>query len=112
MHPPLVYWSYLKRSFWRSDFSPLLSSKPPSTQEAEHRKKERKSIGKGEKRERKKKEEEKEKLWESLQIKGKPIFWEEKNTSTAKIIFDVIPFSPPPSYHFKKPFPKLLKKFS
>jgi cell shape-determining protein MreC len=41
-----------------------------------------------------KKEEEKEKLQESLQIKGKLIFWEEENTSTSKILFDVIPFSP------------------
>jgi hypothetical protein len=36
--------------------------------------------------------------------KGKSIFGEEKNTSTSKILFDVIPFSPPPSYHFKKTF--------
>jgi hypothetical protein len=34
-----------------------------------------------------KKEEEKEKLQESLQIKGKSIFWEEKNASTLKISF-------------------------
>jgi hypothetical protein len=27
-----------------------------------------------------------------------------ENTSTSKILFDVIPFSPPPSYHFKNPF--------
>jgi hypothetical protein len=33
---------HLKRSFWRSDFSPLISSKTPSPQEMEHRKKERK----------------------------------------------------------------------
>jgi hypothetical protein len=46
---------------------------------------------------KKEKEEEKEKLQESLQIK-------EKNTSTSKIIFDVILFSPPSSYHFKNPF--------
>jgi hypothetical protein len=51
-----------------------------------------------------KKEEEKEKLQETLQIKGKLIFWEEKDTLTSKILFDVIPFSPPPSYHFKNPF--------
>jgi hypothetical protein len=60
-----------------------------------------KSSRDGAKRER---EEEKERLQESLQIKGKLIFWEEKNTSTSKILFDVIPFSPPPSYHFKNPF--------
>jgi hypothetical protein len=36
---------------------------------------------------KKEKEEEKEKLQESLQIKGKSIFLEEKNTSTLKIFF-------------------------
>jgi hypothetical protein len=36
--------------------------------------------------------------------KGKSIFQEEKNTSTSKILFDVIPFSPSPSYHLKNPF--------
>jgi hypothetical protein len=55
-------------------------------------------------RAKKNREEEKEKLQESLQIKGKLTFWEEKDTSTSKILFDVIPFSPPPSYHFKNPF--------
>jgi hypothetical protein len=48
---------HLKRSFCRSDFSPLISPKPPSPQETEHEKKERKR-----KKERK--------LQESLQIKG------------------------------------------
>jgi hypothetical protein len=46
-------------------------------------KKERKFIEK--KKERK--EEEKEKFQESLQVKGKSIFWLEKNTSTSKISF-------------------------
>jgi hypothetical protein len=50
------------------------------------------------------KKEEREKLQKSLQIKGKLTFWEEKDTSTSKILFDVIPFSPPPSNHFKNPF--------
>jgi hypothetical protein len=74
----------------------------------EHRKKERKSIEK-EKKKEKEKEEEKEKLQESPQIKGKSIFWEEKNTSTSKIFFDVIfsPFIIP----FQKPFPKSLRVF-
>jgi hypothetical protein len=31
-------------------------------------------------------------------------FREEKDTSTSKIHFDVIPFSPPPSYHLKNHF--------
>jgi hypothetical protein len=69
---------------------------------------ERKSIEKGKKKE-KEKEEDKEKLQDTLQIKGKSIFWEEKNTSTSKILFNVIPFSPPPSYHFKKLF-KIIEK--
>jgi hypothetical protein len=56
---------------------------PPSPQETEHKKRERKII---EKQERKK-EEEKEKLQESLQIKAKSIFREEKNISTSKISF-------------------------
>jgi hypothetical protein len=47
------------------------------------------------KRKKKEKEEEKEKLQESLQIKGKSIFWEEKNTSTSKIFFwcDFLPLN-------------------
>jgi hypothetical protein len=107
MRPPPVYpqsWpcqAIWKESFWRSDFSTQISSKPPSPQETEHGKK-RKSIEKREKKE--KKEEEKEKLQVSLQIKGNSIFWEEKNTLISKILFDAIPFSPPPSYHFKNPF--------
>jgi hypothetical protein len=62
-----------------------------------HRKKREKKYWKKRKKGKKEKEEEKEKLQESLQIK-------EKNTSTSKIIFDVILFSPPSSYHFKNPF--------
>jgi hypothetical protein len=45
------------------------------------------------KRKKKKGKEEEKKLQGSLQIKEKSIFWEEKNTSTSKIFFDVI-FSP------------------
>jgi hypothetical protein len=47
-------------------------------------KRERKSI-KERKRKKKEKEEEKEKLQESLQIKWKSTFLEEKNTTTSKI---------------------------
>jgi hypothetical protein len=54
--------------------------------------------------EKKEKEKEKEKLQKSLQIKGKLTFWEEKDALTSKILFNVIPFSSPPSYHFKNPF--------
>jgi hypothetical protein len=39
------------------------------------------------------------------------IFWDEENTSTSKILFDVIPFSPPPSYHFKNPFQNYWESF-
>jgi hypothetical protein len=56
-----------------------------------------------EKRE-KEKEKEKKRLQKSLQTKGKLTFGEEKDASTSKILFNVIPFSPPPSYHFKNPF--------
>jgi hypothetical protein len=48
-----------------------------------------------------KKRRKKEKLQGSLQIKGEVNIWEVKNTSISKIIFDVILFSTPPSYHFK-----------
>jgi hypothetical protein len=45
MRPPPIFTLnqsipfHLKRSFWRSGFSPLISSKPPSPQEMEHREK-------------------------------------------------------------------------
>jgi hypothetical protein len=76
--------------FLKQWFSPQISSKPLSPQETELKKKE--------------KEKEKEKLQKSLQIKGKLTFWEEKDALTSKILFNVIPFSSPPSYHFKNPF--------
>jgi hypothetical protein len=47
---------------------------------------------------------EKIKIQESLQIKGEVNIFRGKNTSTSKTLFHVIPFSPPPSYHFKNPF--------
>jgi hypothetical protein len=59
--------------------------KTPSPPETEHRRKRDKKYWKREKK--KKKEKGKEKLQESLQIKGKSIFWEKKNTSTSKILF-------------------------
>jgi hypothetical protein len=67
-------WSHLKRGFWRSDFLLKYHQNPPTSQETEHRQKEKKKV-------------DKEKLQESLQIKGKSLFWEEKNTSTTKISF-------------------------
>jgi hypothetical protein len=48
--------------------------------------------------------EQKKKLQEPIQIKGKLTFCEGKDNSTSKILFVVISFSPPPSYHFKNPF--------
>jgi hypothetical protein len=63
------------------------------------------SRDRAEKREKKKKKKDKkEKLQKSPQIKGKLTFWVEEDTSTSKILFDVISFSPPPSYHFKNNF--------
>jgi hypothetical protein len=75
-----------EKKFLKKSFSPQILSKPLSPQETEHEKRK------------------KEKLQESLQIKGKVNIFEEKNTSTSKILFDVIPFSTHPSYHFKNPF--------
>jgi hypothetical protein len=69
-----------EKRFLKMWFSPQISSKPPSPQEAEHRKK-------GKKKEKAQRV--------SLNKKGSQYF--EKNTSTSKIIFDVIKFSPPPS---------------
>jgi hypothetical protein len=42
---------------------------------------------------------------------GSQYFEKRKNTSTSKILFDVISFSPP-LIPFQKPFPKSLRKFS
>jgi hypothetical protein len=71
--------------------------KTPSTQETEHRKKERK-------RGRKNIEKKERKLQEFLQIKEEVHNLRGENTSTSKILFYMIPFSPPPSYHFENLF--------
>jgi hypothetical protein len=93
MRPPPVYpqsWPchstpfHLKRKFWRSDFSPQISSKFLESSRDGAQKRERENYWK---RRRKKKRGRKKKLQESLQIKGKSIFWEEKNISTSKISF-------------------------
>jgi hypothetical protein len=65
-----------ENKFLKKWFSPQISSKPPSPQEMEQRKK-----GEGK---RKKKVEEKEKLQQSLQIMGKSIFWDEKTLQLQK----------------------------
>jgi hypothetical protein len=57
-----------EKKFLKKWFSSQISSKPPSPQEMEQKK------------------EEKENFQESLQIKGKLTFWEEKDTSTSKIL--------------------------
>jgi hypothetical protein len=46
----------------------------------------------------------KEKLQESLQIKGEANILRGEKDFNFKFFFDVIPFSPCPSYHFKNPF--------
>jgi hypothetical protein len=91
-------------------FSSNIIKAPKSSRDGAERKKvlKKKKMKEREKKE-KRKEEQKEKLQESLQIRGKSIFWEEKNTSTSKILFNVIPFSPPPSYHFKN-LSKIIEK--
>jgi hypothetical protein len=53
----------------------------------------------------------KEKFQKSFQIMGNLTFSEEKYTSTSKILFDVVPFSPPPSDHFKNPFQNYRENF-
>jgi hypothetical protein len=60
--------------------------------------------------EKREKEKEKEKLKKSLQIKGKLTFWEEKDASTSKIHFNVIPFSPPPYFPLHHTISKTLSK--
>jgi hypothetical protein len=67
VRPPPIYWTHLKRSFGISDFLLKYHQNP--------------QVLKRQSKE-KKREEEKEKLQESPQIKGKLMFWEEKNTST------------------------------
>jgi hypothetical protein len=86
-----------EKKFLKMWFSPQISSKRLTPYETELKNEER--------------EKEKEKLQKSLQIKGKLTFWEEKYASTSKILFNVIPFSPPPSYHLKNPFQNHLENF-
>jgi hypothetical protein len=48
--------------------------------------------------------EKKGKLQESLQIKGEINILRGEKHFTSNTLFDVIPFCPPPSYHFNDPF--------
>jgi hypothetical protein len=69
-------------------------------------------------REREKEEEEekvlkkeREKLQESLQIKGEVNIWREGKHFIFENPFYMIPFSPPPSYHFENLFQIIEKVF-
>jgi phosphosulfolactate synthase (CoM biosynthesis protein A) len=76
---------HLKRMFLNKWFfaSNIIKTPQVLKRQSIKRRREREII---EKR-KKEKDEGKEKLQESLQIKGKSIFWEEKNTLTSKISF-------------------------
>jgi hypothetical protein len=82
----------IEKKFLKKWFSPQISSKTPSSQETEYEKKRKKEVGK------------RKAPRVSSNKKRSQYFARTKNTSTSKILFDVIPFSPPPSYHFKNPF--------
>jgi hypothetical protein len=72
----------------------------PSTQESEHKKRGRKILKK-----RKKKRGRKRKAPRVYSNKGEvKILRGEKYFNFKNNLFDVIPFSPPPSYHFKNSF--------
>jgi hypothetical protein len=77
---------YLKRKFLKKWFFSSNIIKPHTPTQVLKSRSIKKEGEKYWKKERKK-EEEKEKLQESIQIKGKSRFWEEKNTSTSKITF-------------------------
>jgi hypothetical protein len=81
--------------------SPQISSKPPSPQETEHRKKREKKYWKREKKEMEK-EEEKEKLQESSNKGEVNILRAEKHFNFKNLF--LMWFSPLSSYHFKNPF--------
>jgi hypothetical protein len=74
---------------------------PPSPQETEHKKRRgRKIIGKKERKRGRKR-----KAPRVSSDKGEVnILREEKYFNFKNIFFNVIPFSPPPSYYFKNPF--------
>jgi hypothetical protein len=71
-------------------------------QETEHRKKEeRKHIEKREKEKKRKKKKSSKSLFIS---RGSQYSKMRKTLQLQNLLFDVIPFSSPPSYHFKNPF--------
>jgi hypothetical protein len=79
-----------KKRFLKKWFSPQISSKPSSSQEMEHRKKE----GKGKRKKAPR---------VSSNKRGSKYFKRRKHFNF-KDLFYVISFSPPPSYHFKNTF--------
>jgi hypothetical protein len=89
MRPPLVYWSHLKRSFWRSDF--LLKYQQNPSRDGAKKKKERK---RGIER----------KASRVSSNKGEVNILRGEKYFNFKNLFNVIPFSPLPLYHFKSPF--------
>jgi hypothetical protein len=89
----------------KSYFSPLISSKPLSPQEPEHRKKEREKV------EEKVFKKERKKAQRVSSNKRGSQYFEKKNTTTSKIHFYMILFSPPPSYHFKNLFQIIERNF-
>jgi hypothetical protein len=106
IHPPLVYpkfWPYhfIRKGIFEEVIFLLKYHQNP--QETEYRKK---------KREKEKIEEEKKKLQESLQIKGKSIFYVDKNTTTSKSSFWCDSIFSPSIIPFQKPLPKSLRMFS
>jgi hypothetical protein len=111
---------HLKWSFWRSDFSPLISSKPLSPQETEHRKREiQKEEEKVLKRERERERERKRKKSIEKERKSPRIssnkrgsqYFERRKIVQLQKPFYMIPFSPPPSYHFENLFQIIEKVF-
>jgi hypothetical protein len=80
-----------EKRFLKKWFSPQISSPPPCPQEMEHWKK-RKS---GRKRKAPRVSSNKAEV---------NILRREKHFNFKNTLFDVIPFSPPPPYHFKNPF--------
>jgi hypothetical protein len=96
---------HLKRSFWRSDFSPLISSKPLSPQDTEHRKRER------EKRKKKYWKKEKKAPRVSSNKRGSQYFKREKQLQLQKFFFIWFHFLP--LHHTNsKTFSNSLRKFS
>jgi hypothetical protein len=111
MRPPPIFTLnqsipfHLKRSFWRGVFSPLISSKPLSPQETEYREKRERERG------RKSIENKREKSSKNLFKKGEVNILRGGKHFNFENPFYMIPFSPPPPYHFKNLFQIIDKVF-